>query len=171
MRDEVDPALTGKRAEAAALWAVGWDEVSAFIGPNAERFRGAWDKVRPKALKSGSAVAFAMCWPALLFGFAWFLYRRMWLAGALLLALPFVLGLFLDVGTGAAGATVAIAAMAKSLYLQHAVTKIAAVRAAGGGEDAIRAAGGVSKVGGIVGGVLWAVVLTAAFLTLGGEPA
>ena len=171
MRDEVDPALTGKRAEAAALWAVGWDEVSTFIGPNAERFRSAWDKVRPKALKSGSGVAFAICWPALLFGFAWFLYRRMWLAGALLLALPLVLGLFLDIGTGMAGATVAIAALAKSLHLQHAVTRIGAVKAAGGGGEAVRAAGGLSTVGGIIGGALWAVILVAAFLTLGGEPA
>lgn len=160
MTNEINPALTGKRAEAAAMWAAsGWADVAGFIGPNAHRFERVWAKLRGQSLEKGAGFAQSWCWPALLFGFAWFFYRKMWAVGAVLMVLPIVLGYFVSSNGAAIGLAAASAGLAKSVYIQHATSRIAKIRSAGGGEADIAAAGGVSLAGGIIGGVLLALAL------------
>ena len=162
--------MTGKAAErrerTVAAWRRSeWEEVRLFLGSNAERFRPAWEGTREKMLAGRPAIAWSWCWPALVFGFAWFLYRKQWALAAVLLLLPLAIGYFIDTPGGATvGIGIAIAAMAKSIVVQAAVTKIDRIRAADGDEAAIARAGGVSVVGGIVGGVLIALFLAAAIL-------
>lgn len=146
--------MTGKERNIAAWAQSSWDEVAAFIGPNAERFRSAYDKGREKGAKSGAGIALTWSWAGLVFSFAWFAYRKLWLMAAAAIILPLALG-ELNAGGGALlGLVVAIATLSKSVYVQHAVTKIARIKAEGGGRAEIAAAGGVSMAGGIVGGAL-----------------
>ncbi|HYG30670.1 MAG TPA: hypothetical protein VD887_10705 [Allosphingosinicella sp.] len=149
--------FAGQKARNRRLWEeTGWDEIAAFIGPNAESFHGAWEATRAKNAGGRGGIAFAFCWPALLFGFAWFLYRKMWAFGLLLLVLPVALGYVFETPGGTIGMLVAMSLFAKSLYVQYALPKIEDARAGGGGEDAVRAAGGVSLLGGAIGGAILA---------------
>ncbi|HEX8365131.1 MAG TPA: hypothetical protein VF603_07595 [Allosphingosinicella sp.] len=161
--------FAGQKARNRRLWAAtGWDEIAAFIGPNAESFHGAWEATRAKNVGGRGGIAFAFCWPALLFGFAWFLYRKMWAFGLLLLVLPVALGFVFETPGGTIGMLVAMSLFAKSLYVQHALPKIADTR--GGGEAAVRAAGGVSLLGGAIGGaILAAGAASAIYLFMIGE--
>lgn len=129
--------------------------------PNARRFERVWAKLRGQSMAKGAGFAQSWCWPALVFGFAWFFYRKLWAMGAVLLILPIVLGYFLSAHGGAIGISAASTILAKNLYVQHAVTRIAKIRAAGGGAPEIAAAGGVSVAGGAIGGVLFALALAA----------
>jgi hypothetical protein len=88
----------------------------------------------------------------LLFGFAWFLYRKMWAFGALLLILPVALFLMFETPGGQIGLAVAMAMFAKSLYVQHALSRMDKARARG--DAAMLAAGGVSIPGALVGGFI-----------------
>jgi hypothetical protein len=147
-----------RRERSARIWRESeWEEVAAYLGPNAERFRSAWEKTREKLVVSGAGVAWSWCWPALIFGFAWFLYRKQWAIGTVLLLVPIGFALFFDRTPGLLGVMIVIAAVAKSTVVQDAVRKIAQIKEAGGGATEIAAAGGVSPVGGIVGGILFAI--------------
>jgi hypothetical protein len=149
--------FAGQKARTSRFWhAVSWDELALFIGPNADRFQGAFEGTQPKMLEGGGGIAFGFCWPALLFSFAWFFYRKMWAFGLALLLIPPALAFVLETRGGGLGVMIAVAMFAKSLYVQHAVAKVGAVREAGGGDDAIAAAGGVSVAGGAVGGIILA---------------
>ena len=172
MSEQINPALTGKRAEGAALWAESeWRDVATFIGPNAHKFEVVWVKTRVQSMAKGAGFKIGWCWPPLFIGFAWFLYRKMWGFGALLLVVPVVVGYLLP-GGGAIGLGVAFAMMAKSIYVQHAVVKIAKLRARGAGDAEIAAAGGVSVAGGIIGGVILGVAVLSVIAALAlGVPA
>src|SRR4028119_1054183 len=112
--------FSGQKARNIERWsAIGWDEVASFIGPNAQRFERAWAGTREKMLTGRGGMTFGFCWPALLFGFAWFLYRRMWTMCAVLLVLPVALAFLIASPGGSIGISVAIAMFAKSLYAQH----------------------------------------------------
>lgn len=155
--------FAGQRERTKRLWqAVSWEELALFVGPNAERFRDAFERTRPKMLAGHGGVSFGFCWPALLFSFAWFFYRKMWAAGLALLVVPPALGFFIDSRGGALGVMIAISLFARSLYVQHAVSKIGAVRETGGDDDEVAAAGGVSTAGGAVGGLILAAAGAAA---------
>ncbi|HEX9933219.1 MAG TPA: hypothetical protein VGB08_10295 [Allosphingosinicella sp.] len=143
---------------------VGWDEIASFAGPNADRFRPAWEKSRARLFEGRGAMALGFCWPALLFSFAWFFYRKMWLFGGLLLVLPVLLAFIFETRAGGSiGMGVAMAMLGKGLYVQHAVGKIGEIREGGGGDAEIARAGGVSVAGGAVGGVILALALAALF--------
>jgi hypothetical protein len=143
---------------------IGWDEVALFAGPNADRFRPAWEKGRDRLLEGRAAFALGFCWPALLFSFAWFFYRKMWLFGAMVLVLPVALSFILESRAGGSiGMTVAMAMLGKGLYAQHAVGRIGEIRERGGDDSAIARAGGVSIVGGAVGGAILALAAGLAF--------
>ena len=147
-----------------ASWANSdWDDVARFIGPNAHRFASAWGNARDKMVKAGGGLVLTWCWPALFFGFAWFLYRKQWAVGAVLIILPLVVGYFFSVSAGG-GAAIFIAMIAKSTIAQDAVTKIAKIRAAGGGDAEIAAAGGVSVIAGVLGGIVLVAELALAFV-------
>jgi hypothetical protein len=155
--------FAGQRTRTKRLWeAITWDEVALFAGPNAGSFRGAFERTRPKMLAGHGGVSFGFCWPAFLFSFAWFFYRKMWAAGLALLLVPPALGYFIDSRGGAIGVLVAISLFAKSLYVQHAVWKIGGVRERGGDDEAVAAHGGVSLAGGAVGGLILAAAGAAA---------
>ena len=85
-------SIADRKAQVVELWSgVEWEDVAAFVGPNAEQFRGVWDKQKAMALAGRGGLALSLSWPALLFSFAWFFYRKMWLNGALLIIIPSVL--------------------------------------------------------------------------------
>ena len=150
--------FAGQKARNRARWtAIGWDEVAAFIGPNADRFEHAWTETRRKIVDGNGGFAVSFCWPALLFSFAWFFYRKLWILGGILLIAPAALAL-LDVNPGGSlGATVAMALFGKSIYVQHAVGRIGEVRERGGGDRELALAGGISTLGGVGGGLILAL--------------
>jgi hypothetical protein len=165
--------FAGQKARALDLWQrTSWDEIALFAGPRAESFHGAWEATRAKIASGRGGISFGFCLPALLFGFAWFFYRKMWTAGAMLLVLPAALAFLFGNGGGSAGLAIAVSLFAKSLYVQHAVAKIGALRDAGAGDEAIEAAGGTSLPGGIVGGLILAAAYgsLAYLLATGGRP-
>lgn len=173
MPDTIDPSLTGKRAEAARLWAeTPWSDVALFIGANAGRFRPTWEQMRAQSMKAGGGFARGICWPALFLGFAWFFYRRLWGWGVAFLVLPVAIGWFIPVKGAAIGFAAATGAMGKTVYVQHATTRAAAIRAAGGGDAALAAAGGTSLAGALVGAAILLVALGAVVVAaLNGVPA
>jgi hypothetical protein len=136
-----------------------WTDIAWFIGPNAERFRPTWEKMKARIGDGRSAVIWGFSWPALFLGFAWFFYRKLWAAGLVVLVLPAAIGVLLDNAPGSLAAMIALAMYANSYYVQHAVRRIVRIKAEGGGEKEIAAAGGVSVAGAIVGGVLLLVGL------------
>ena len=147
-----------RRERAVRLWRESdWAEVAAFLGPNAHRFEGAWAKTRDKMAERGAGIAWSWSWPALLFSFGWFFYRRQWAIGAVLLILPIALALLLERAPGTLGAFIVIAVMGKSLVVQDAVNRIAKIKEKGGGMAKITAAGGVSIPGAILGGLILAI--------------
>ena len=143
--------ITERKARLRELWSdTSWEDAAAFIGPNAGRFRKAWEKQRMLMLDKGGGIAWSFCWPALLLSFVWFFYRKQWFAGAVILILPPVLAYLLPGSAGSfVGIDVALAMMAKSVYMHDVVSKIAKVKAAGGDSAAIAAAGGISWPAGI----------------------
>ncbi|HEX8645151.1 MAG TPA: DUF2628 domain-containing protein [Allosphingosinicella sp.] len=152
--------FAAQKARSQGLWQrTSWDEIAAFIGPNADRFHSAWEATRAKFAGGRGGIAFGFCLPALLLGFAWFLYRRMWMFGAMLLVLPIALSYLLDSPGGSIGLSIAMSLFGKSLYVQHAVAKIGALRDRGAGDDEIAAAGGTSLAGGLAGGLILAAGL------------
>ena len=173
MTDGINPALPGKRAQSAAMWAASdWADVATFIGPNASRFERIWAKSRDQAMQKGAGFAQGFCWPALFLGFAWFFYRKQWAAGVALLVLPMLAGYFISAHGIGLGVSAASAVIAKPVYVQHAVTRIAAIRARGGGADDIAAAGGISIAGALIGGAIALLALAAiVFALVNGVPA
>jgi len=150
--------FAGQKARNIERWsATGWDEVASFIGPNPHHFEAAWANTRKKILAGRGGMAVGFCWPAFPFAFAWFLYRRMWLMGAVLLIVPVALALLISSPGGSIGISVAMAMFAKSLYAQHVVARIADVRAAGGDAGAVAEAGGISVLGGAIGALIIAL--------------
>lgn len=153
-----EPAPAGHSAHKAqklsAYRSASWEEMAAFIGPNAERFRPAWEKLRDRAAAGDGRPGLAVSWPALIFTFAWFFYRKMWLLGLAVLVLPTLLGMLLDNMPASMAAMIAVAMFGKGLYLQHAARRIAATKAGGGGIAEIGKAGGVSVTGAVIGGAM-----------------
>lgn len=145
--------FAGQKARNRRLWEeTSWNELAAFMEPNAESFHGAWEATRAKNVEGRGGIAFGFCWPALLFGFAWFLYRKMWAFGLLLLVLPVALSFMFESPGGPIGLMVAMAMFGKSLYVQHALSRMD--RAREGGGAAVLAAGGVSIPGAVIGGAI-----------------
>lgn len=157
------PTVAERKARIQALWTdVRWEDVAAYVGPNADRFKTVWEKQRAFALEGRGKIAWSLCWPAVFLSFAWFFYRKQWLTGAILIAVPVAIVAFLPVPPGAFGGVgIAVAMTAKSLYLQDAVPRIAKLKAAGSGDKAALAAGGVSWPAGIVAGLLQALAIAA----------
>jgi hypothetical protein len=145
-------------------------EIVAFTGPNADRFLPAWHDMKDQATGKKRFV-WRWCWPAFFFGFAWFLYRRMYAHGAVFLFLPILLVLFTPVGdTGTSSVAAVLAVMAKNFYVGHARNKIHKIkeRAASAEEAAAKIvrAGGVSLAGGVIGGFIWIGSVLLAFAPL-----
>ncbi len=145
-----------KRQQAAEAWATtDWDDVARFLGPNADRFLAVWQRTREKLLAKGTGNAVGWSWSAFVFSFAWFLYRKQWVAGIVLIAAPLTIVYLGASPGGGIGVGIVMAIYAKSFLLQDAVLKIARIRSRGGGDAEVAAAGGVSRIGGLIGGIVW----------------
>jgi hypothetical protein len=161
-----------RREKLQTIWAdTPWDDVAAFIGPNAEKFRPGWEKQRQKILEKGHANNMSFCWPAFFLAYAWFFYRKQWVAGALLFGLPVIIIFLFPAATNALGGVgIAMALMGKGLYLQESVRKTAKIRAAepddAARHAALAAAGGISWPAGIVSGVFLALSAAAAIISI-----
>jgi hypothetical protein len=144
-----------QKANLAALFSqTDWADVALFVGPNAERFRSTWEKMKARVEAGGNVNVWGFCWPALFLTFAWFFYRKLWAAGLVVLILPTAIGTLLDNAPASVAAMIALAMYAKSFYLLHAVRRIGRIRGEGGGDAQIAAAGGISIPGAIAGGLL-----------------
>lgn len=158
--------MTG-RDRAIAVWAESdWTDIAAFIGPNADRFHGVYERGREKALAKGVGNVVSWSWPALFFGFAWFFYRKQWAIGAVLLIVPILIAYFFDIGGGLGGVAIVMAMFAKSFIVQDAVTRVAKLKSQGATAADLTTAGGVSVPAGVVGGILLALLVTAALIPL-----
>ncbi len=95
-------------------------------------------------------------WPAFFLGFAWFFYRKMYVAGAAWFFVPVILSVLGGRGTIALWALMAM--QAKSLYLSTALKRIGRADELGlsGAERAayLQRAGGISIAGGFLAGTL-----------------
>lgn len=139
-----------------------WADVATYLGPNAAKFRPVWEKTRERFAAGKAGVAWSWSWPALLVSFAWFFYRRQWWIGLALLVTPVALSLMLDrPPTGTLGVALVIAAMGKWAVVIDAVERIGRQRDIGG---TVTPGGGVSRVGGLVGGIIYALALASALL-------
>jgi len=143
------------------------DDLKAFIGPNADKFAKVW--VKMGTTKKPSAIGWS--WPAFLLGFVWFLYRKMYIAGGLLLLIPMVLALmFPDNNGGSIGLAVCLGMLGKSWYLASAKKKIVKIneRVVSPEDKAeqIAQAGGVSVPMGIVGGLIYTATIALAIYAI-----
>lgn len=143
-----------------------WKEIATFIGPNAETFRSTWNRMGERAEDGRSTWVWGYCWPALILGFAWYFYRKLWGAGLFILVVPIVAGVISGSGILSFAVMIAIAMYARSYYISHALRRIEEVRSHGGSSRALAEAGGISVAGGIVGGILFAASAAATLASL-----
>jgi len=132
------------------------DDLKLFVGRNAEPFLTFYDQQRGGPPRIFSA----LCWPAFFAPLAWYMYRRMYLYAGLIVVLGIALGTLLEkLGSGGTiGISVALAGIAKPVYLAFARRKIAKASALATDEvdrlTRIAKAGGVSVVGAVIGTLL-----------------
>ena len=162
-----DPSEKSNTTDVEMMATTDREDLKAFIGPNVEKFLSVWDKMRVKKSKAAAS----WCWPAFLFTFAWFFYRKMYLTGAGFLLFPIIFDLiFPDSDAGIAIFFIA-AGSAKSWYLQLATKKIQKISQRTSSNvtkrQQLQTAGGVSVAGGIIGGAIYAA--SAVFLILAGQ--
>ncbi len=154
-------------------------ELRDFFGTNADVFLRTYERMRAAALApKGSGSLWANLRvsgfePAAFFcGPVWFFYRKMWAWAWGITAFELIFGLVASLlhlrGGFAAGAILAV--MAHRAYVDHAMSSIAKLRGLSGGLDpqAIRTAGGVSKMAGWISGTVYflLIALTTAGLAL-----
>jgi len=136
-------------------------DLRQFFGPGPEPYLNIYEQMRQaKAMNK----TWGWSWPAFLLGFVWFFYRKMFLLGAVMVLAPLVFGLLFG-RTGVGGVELALAALAKPIYVQRAISRIEKADALGltGAEraDYLKRAGGVSPLGGALAAVLFALFLAA----------
>lgn len=150
---------------------VTWDEVATFIGPNAPVFKPVWEKQHTSWTEKGvGSFGFSWCWPALipLLGIPWAAARRLWPFVGMMVAVVVAINVMalLWPNSSSFGFIIFFApAMAKPMYVQYAVAKVAQIKkqtSVGDARDAaLMEAGGLRmKYGYVAGGVC------AAFLAL-----
>ncbi|MEM6902837.1 MAG: DUF2628 domain-containing protein [Pseudomonadota bacterium] len=131
------------------------DWLLVYVGPNPKPYAATYRRM----VKKRKIAIFSWSFAALFFTFAWFVYRRMWLLAAVLIGLPFLMAnvapvIFANVF---AAAPLIGALMGKGFYLNRAFRQIYAIEqmAIDDAEkhELIRQAGGISIVGGILGGI------------------
>ena len=129
-----------------------------YFGTNAEKFL----TIHRKTEQKGWASSFN--WAVLFFPVIWFLYRKMYITGAFLVLMPFVLvALFPDVGferyLGIAFFLLAFSA--NGLYVASAQWRIESFKKRGLAQDAleslVRKSGGTSVPGAVLGAMILAV--------------
>lgn len=143
------------------------DDLELFIGKNAGPYLALFDRQQEKRR------GIAFCWPAFFVPVAWFMYRRMHLYIAVVLAIVTVIVTMVPFkGSGGAGAfAVAFAMSGKPLYLAFAQRKINKINKRATDEAQrlrlIEKAGGTSVTGAVIGSLITALPLVALFLPNG----
>ena len=137
------------------------DDLSDFIGPNAESYLRSYDL---KAKRGRAGFSFV----AAFFTLPWLMYRKMYgAAGALLLA-GLVIGFLLPHATAGAGIGGVFGVMGKQLYLSHAEAKIKKISARQLSTEehiaVISRAGGISWLGATLGSIITLVGVLSVFL-------
>jgi hypothetical protein len=85
------PSMKEKVEITKTLWqTTSWEDVAAFIGPNAESYKSYYDKTKQSMIDNGApGFHFNWHWPPLIpiLGIAWGVARRVWgFVGAMVLA-------------------------------------------------------------------------------------
>tara|TARA_Y100000588_G_scaffold201336_2_gene214942 strand:- start:2 stop:697 length:696 start_codon:yes stop_codon:yes gene_type:complete len=112
--------------------------------------------------------------PAFFFSFAWFFYRRMWVIGIVILALPEILGQFsTEMATGALFAIPFVSGvMGEGLYLNRAFRRIYRIDQSAETDEekhiSVEDAGGVSYVGAMLGGIMLMTIYGVILMLAGG---
>jgi hypothetical protein len=155
------------------------DELSLlrlFAGKRADMFARVYegqvkwaDKAFRKSLSPGQRIKFSWKhskynWPVFFAGPVWFFYRKLWLEGAAMIAIPIVLIVaFPSLDKVQFGISTLLAFYANGYYVWRARKRIAAIEADGGPVEErnrlIRARGGTSIAGLILGLVLVAGII------------
>lgn len=145
-------------------------DLKTFFGPRADIFLNTYDKICAKSVdgKPNFAV-YTWCWPAFLIMFVWYFYRKMYLIGAMIILLPVILG-FVFGSAGGGGIQIVMTMFAKMFYVQTGLGRILKADKLGlTGEkrtDYLQRAGGVSLPAGIFSGIIFAAVVTFAFVEI-----
>lgn len=142
------------------------EELRVFIGPNAEKFLIAYDLLiqqRKQYLETSKFKFFqrsAYTWPAFFTGPVWFFYRKMWAWGWGLTIGLLALGLIPGINRISFPVSLILAAMAKRIYIEHAMKRINQLHASGNAKEAALAvAGGVSPKAAWIAGVIFGVYM------------
>lgn len=140
-------------------------DLAAFFGPKADRFLAKYERMfRTKKLFRRSS----WNWPVFFLNYTWFFYRKMYLAGAVIVGLPLAFSLLLPDDRGFSGAALVFALLADNSYVSHALKQVIKARALGlqGAERAayLQKRGGVSKLAGGIALTVW--ILFTALLIL-----
>ncbi|XPV77889.1 MAG: DUF2628 domain-containing protein [Desulfovibrio sp.] len=145
----------------------GWNDVESenyrllelFVGPNHEAY------IHPEESQKGGAFNFA----AAFVPFSWFLYRRLYLVGFIVLVVLAILEKLLPTGVSL-GAFGPLGIMANELYVGHAKRKIKKFQKQDLSQEAlenkIKGAGGTFPLGGFAGALVVSVILMATFLPI-----
>jgi hypothetical protein len=125
-----------------------------FIGPNANYYIDVWKRNRSKDAERRFRMRPSWNWPAALFLWTWVLYRKMWLLAFLAFLLMHVLSAFRSEGLVlSALMIVATGVYGNSLYLRHALARIAKIRASSSSEEEVLKR--LEKAGGASKGAVW----------------
>ncbi len=162
------------------LWAhSNWDEIAAFIGPNAEKYRAYYDKTKPSMVQKGRpGFQFNWHWPALIpiLGIPWAVARRDWAYAGTMIAVVILINVitifFGNVNFSFMFFLAPI--LAKQTYFQNIMNKISKIKETipeGLAQtEAIKAAGGLNMTHGyIAGGIcaaLFGLSITAFIFTI-----
>jgi hypothetical protein len=166
------PTRQERIAKLKQTWTdVSWDDMSNYIGPNAESYRKVWEKNRTSFIEKGKPpFNFNWSWPAFfpILGIPWALARKQWLFAGLMVGaiiLLNILGAYMP-STSFGFMPFLVAIMAKPFYVQQAVANIAKIKSQTQSaiiqQDAIRNAGGLNMTYGYVAAVISVAVLAAA---------
>jgi len=139
------------------------DDLAQFVGPNADKYLGLYDRQ-----KQGKRQGVSWCWGAFFVPLGWLLYRRMTLVAACVLGVAVLLAVLFPKFTG--GGWVIIPMQCKQWYLLYAQRKIAKINARATSEEErirlLQKAGGVSIAGAVIGTVITVAPLVALVLAI-----
>jgi hypothetical protein len=141
-------------------------DLGAFFGPRAEKYLAVYEKMRSRNM---TYAPFTANWTVFFTSFPWFFYRRMYLAGSLIIFLP-LLAAYLFGSAGNIGIGVVLAVLANSQYVLSGMRRMLKADALGlAGEERqeyLRRAGGVSVVAGVLASILFVTMVAVAILGL-----
>jgi hypothetical protein len=140
-------------------------DLTAFFGPRAGVYLDVNDKMRADDGRR-RLLPLSWSWAALLAGYVWCFYRKMYIYGAVMLLLP-VIGRMAPLGPAL---NLAAASVAKTLYVHRALARIVTadeLRLVGAHRSSyLTQAGGVSLAAGILGGLLYAATFAFAVFVI-----